>query len=111
MTAGSKGNSIDHGFCKLYNEIRKAVETARLKETKAGCVYIMIDDLSLLEIAANGSENDVLNFLHYCATLTSEVVNSTPPYFVYLILVLPYDTLSAHFLFVISGLFIDNTKP
>jgi hypothetical protein len=77
MTAGSKGNSIDHGFCELYKEIRKAVEAARLKETKEGCVYIMIDDLSILEIGANGSENDILNFLHYCATFTSEMVNNT----------------------------------
>ncbi|OIW01332.1 hypothetical protein TanjilG_10493 [Lupinus angustifolius] len=33
---------------------------------------IMIDDISLLEVAANGSSNAVLDFLHYCHTLTSE---------------------------------------
>ncbi|KAJ1694768.1 hypothetical protein LUZ63_011466 [Rhynchospora breviuscula] len=73
FSARSKGNSVDDGFCKLYNEIRKAVEAARSKDTKASCVYIIIDDISLLEIAADGSENDVLNFLHYCSTLTSEM--------------------------------------
>lgn len=89
MTAGCKGNSIDHGFCKLYNEIRKAVEAARSKETKAGCVFIMIDDLSLLEIAGDGSGNDVLDFVHYCATFTSEMVNSMAlhQYFIYLMLI------------------------
>ncbi|KAF3335579.1 elongator complex protein 6 [Carex littledalei] len=73
FSAGCKGNSIDHGFCKLYNEIRKAVEAARSKEIKAGCVFIMIDDLSLLEIAGDGSDNDVLDFVHYCATFTSKM--------------------------------------
>ncbi|PNX97236.1 elongator complex protein 6-like [Trifolium pratense] len=32
----------------------------------------MIDDISFLQVAANGSSNDVLDFLHYCYTLTSE---------------------------------------
>ncbi|XP_057422522.1 elongator complex protein 6-like [Lotus japonicus] len=32
----------------------------------------MIDDICFLEFAANGSSNDVLDFLHYCQTLTSE---------------------------------------
>ncbi|XP_021901510.1 elongator complex protein 6 [Carica papaya] len=32
----------------------------------------MIDDVSLMEVAANGCSNHVLDFLHYCHTLTSE---------------------------------------
>ncbi|KAL2319138.1 hypothetical protein Fmac_033014 [Flemingia macrophylla] len=35
-------------------------------------IYIIIDDISFLEVAANGSSSDVLNLLHYCHTLTSE---------------------------------------
>nr|CAD1841968.1 unnamed protein product [Ananas comosus var. bracteatus] len=31
----------------------------------------MIDDFSFLEIAAHGSMDDVLDFLHYCVSLTS----------------------------------------
>lgn len=34
----------------------------------------MIDDISLLEIAARGSADDVLDFMHYCVALTSELV-------------------------------------
>jgi hypothetical protein len=40
----------------------------------AGRFTVMIDDVSLLEVAANGSADDVLDFLHYCVTLTSEMV-------------------------------------
>uniref|UniRef100_A0A5B7BFV1 Putative elongator complex protein 6 n=1 Tax=Davidia involucrata TaxID=16924 RepID=A0A5B7BFV1_DAVIN len=32
----------------------------------------MIDDISLMEVAANGSSNHVLDFLHYCYTLTAQ---------------------------------------
>ncbi|KAJ3682787.1 hypothetical protein LUZ60_013014 [Juncus effusus] len=71
FSATSKGNSTNQGLVNLYTDIRKAVEASRLKNN--GCVYIMIDDLSLLEIASNGSQNDILDFLHYCTTLTSEM--------------------------------------
>ncbi|KAG8056286.1 hypothetical protein GUJ93_ZPchr0002g25798 [Zizania palustris] len=41
-----------------------------------GQFTIMIDDVSLLEVEAHGSVNDVLDFLHYCVTLTSDMVGS-----------------------------------
>lgn len=50
------------------------VEANRTREN-VGKFTIVIDDISLLEVAAHGSVNDVLDFLHYCATLTSEMVN------------------------------------
>ena len=40
----------------------------------AGPFTIMIDDVSLLEVAAHGSVDNVLDFLYYCVTLTSEMV-------------------------------------
>lgn len=42
---------------------------------KKNCVSIMIDDMSLMEVAANGCSDHVLDFLHYCHTLTSEFVS------------------------------------
>jgi hypothetical protein len=40
----------------------------------AGQFTIVIDDVSLLEVAAHGSIDNVLDFLHYSVTLTSEMV-------------------------------------
>lgn len=37
----------------------------------------MIDDISLMEVAANGSPHHVLDFLHYCHTLISEFVRQS----------------------------------
>lgn len=36
----------------------------------------MIDDVSLMDVAARGSTNLVLDFLHYCHTLVSEFVSN-----------------------------------
>lgn len=56
----------------LYCKIQRAVH-ALIQENKKH-ITIVIDDISLLEVAANGSSNHVLDFLHYCHTLLSEVV-------------------------------------
>ncbi|XP_022987638.1 elongator complex protein 6 isoform X1 [Cucurbita maxima] len=58
----------------LYCKIQRAV-SALIQENKRH-VTIVIDDIPLLEVAANGSSNHVLDFLHYCHTLTSEIGGS-----------------------------------
>ncbi|THG23291.1 hypothetical protein TEA_020256 [Camellia sinensis var. sinensis] len=52
-------------------EPQKAVEVSVLTGGTRS-ITIMIDDISLMEVAANGSSNHVLDFLHYCQTLTTE---------------------------------------
>ncbi|GJN08224.1 hypothetical protein PR202_ga26120 [Eleusine coracana subsp. coracana] len=69
---GAKEASITDSFVRLYSQIQRVVETNWTGEN-AGKFIIMIDDISLLEVAAHGSVNDVLDFLHYCVTLTSEM--------------------------------------
>uniref|UniRef100_A0A162A7N8 Elongator complex protein 6 n=1 Tax=Daucus carota subsp. sativus TaxID=79200 RepID=A0A162A7N8_DAUCS len=59
------------GLHALYHKIHKAVEMASLSESNKHIV-IMIDDISVMEIAANGCTDDVLDFLHYCHTLTTQ---------------------------------------
>ena len=63
---------IEDGLMGFYSKIQNAVQTSYLRDNVN--VTIMIDDISLLEIAARGSGDDVLDFLHYCVTLTSELV-------------------------------------
>lgn len=65
-------NVIENGLAELYAKIQRTVEVSSFKEQGKGCITIMIDDLSLLEIAAHGSGDHVLDFLRYCITLTSE---------------------------------------
>ncbi|XP_038980178.1 elongator complex protein 6 isoform X2 [Phoenix dactylifera] len=67
------GNDIESGFVGLYSKIQRAIEARRSKEYSRGCITIMIDDLSLLEIAACGSIDCVLDFLYYCISLTAEL--------------------------------------
>lgn len=69
---GREGNIAD-SFVRLYHEIQRLVEANRTGEN-AGQFTIFIDDASLLEVVTRGSVNDVLDFLHYCFTLTSEMV-------------------------------------
>ncbi|CAL5363547.1 unnamed protein product [Camellia sinensis] len=59
------------GLLDLYGKIQKAVEVSVLTGGTRR-ITIMIDDISLMEVAANGSSNHVLDFLHYCQTLTTE---------------------------------------
>ncbi|KAM7264574.1 hypothetical protein ACFE04_002257 [Oxalis oulophora] len=54
----------------LYVKLHKTISD--LPPEKRSAVTIIIDDLSLMEVAANGSTDNVLNFIHYCHTLTSE---------------------------------------
>ncbi|CAL4922120.1 unnamed protein product [Urochloa decumbens] len=69
---GARDGAIADSFVQLYSEIQRVVEATRAGEN-AGHFTIMIDDISLLEVAAHGSADDVLDFLHYCVTLTSEM--------------------------------------
>ncbi|XP_010313775.1 elongator complex protein 6 [Solanum lycopersicum] len=59
------------GLLALYGEIEKAVEIYSSLEGSR-TITIMIDDVSLIEVAANGSSNHVLDFLHYCYTLKAK---------------------------------------
>ncbi|XP_027336618.1 elongator complex protein 6 isoform X2 [Abrus precatorius] len=63
------GKSDHDGLDSVFEKIERLI-TALHQDKKF--VSIMIDDVSILEVAANGSSNDVLDFLHYCHTLTSE---------------------------------------
>ncbi|WOL06895.1 elongator complex protein 6 isoform X1 [Canna indica] len=72
--AGQTGqNALEVGFIGLYNKILRSVEASSLRDDKGGWISIIIDDVSLLEIAAHGSVSHVLDFLQYCTTLTSEL--------------------------------------
>ncbi|CAA6654828.1 unnamed protein product [Spirodela intermedia] len=66
-------NDNEAGFIDLYGGIQRTVESCRSPERRVATVTILIDDISLLEIAAGGSADHVLDFLHYCVTLTSEM--------------------------------------
>ncbi|KAF8397607.1 hypothetical protein HHK36_016527 [Tetracentron sinense] len=73
---GDEKHNIEGGLVELYGKIQKTVEVSALSEDSRNCITIMIDDISLMEVAANGSSNHVLDFLHYCYTLTSELGGS-----------------------------------
>ncbi|KAI3734798.1 hypothetical protein L6452_14277 [Arctium lappa] len=62
-------DGVEGGIIALYGNIQKAVEVVSSLNKN---VTIMIDDISLLEVAANGSTKDVLDFMHYCHTLTTQ---------------------------------------
>ncbi|XP_015578367.1 elongator complex protein 6 isoform X1 [Ricinus communis] len=66
----NEGNSNKAGFITLFGEIQKVI--CALPENYKNHVTIMIDDVSLMEVAAYGSSDRVLDFLHYCHTLTSD---------------------------------------
>lgn len=68
----SNKDSVQHGLIELYSKIQSAVEVISSRDHSRAHISIVIDDLSILEIAAQGSTDHVLNFLHYCVTLTSE---------------------------------------
>lgn len=65
-------DAIESGFVELYTKIQRAAEACSRGSSK-GSITIIIDDLSLLEIPAHGFVDHVLDFLHYCITLTSEL--------------------------------------
>ncbi|KAG2405033.1 Elongator complex protein [Vigna angularis] len=54
----------------VWEDMQLSVVVNQKQDKKS--ISIIIDDISFLEVAANGSSDDVLNLLHYCHTLTSE---------------------------------------
>ncbi|KAM7499209.1 hypothetical protein LguiA_023623 [Lonicera macranthoides] len=68
---GDGSKTCEVGLRALFGKIQKAVEVGALAESK-GNITIMIDDISLMEVAAHGSSNHVLDFLQYCHTLTTQ---------------------------------------
>ncbi|RZC93223.1 hypothetical protein C5167_029297 [Papaver somniferum] len=50
------------------------------------CTTVMMDDSSPFEVAAKGSSTYVLDFLHYCHTLTSENISlcGNPHFFLFI---------------------------
>ncbi|TQE03781.1 hypothetical protein C1H46_010588 [Malus baccata] len=69
MDCPDEGKNSDCGLIALYGKIQKIINALAQENI---CVTIMIDDISLMEVAAKGSTNLVLDFLHYCHTLISE---------------------------------------
>lgn len=67
---GEEGKNSDGGLVALYGKIQKTISA--LPQENKNCITVMIDDISLMEVAAKGSTNLVLDFLHYCHTLVSE---------------------------------------
>ncbi|XP_021831407.1 elongator complex protein 6-like [Prunus avium] len=67
---GEEGKNSDDGLVALYGKIQKTISA--LPQENKNCITVMIDDISLMEVAAKGSTNLVLDFLHYCHTLVSE---------------------------------------
>ncbi|KAL4189427.1 hypothetical protein AMTRI_Chr08g207040 [Amborella trichopoda] len=59
------GSLVEGGLFELYGKIHKVVELNAASNGN-GNICIMIDDVSLLEIAARGFLDSVLKFLHYC---------------------------------------------
>ncbi|KMZ75455.1 Elongator complex protein 6 [Zostera marina] len=69
---GDGKNNLQNGLIRLFGQIHEAVELSCSVQNRKHFT-IMIDDLSQLEIAIHGSTNDVLDFLHYCTTINSNV--------------------------------------
>ncbi|CAI9091036.1 OLC1v1025953C1 [Oldenlandia corymbosa var. corymbosa] len=63
--------ATDDLLMTLYGKIQKAVELYSSPEGSKH-VTIMIDDISLMEVAVNGLSNHVVDFLHYCYSLTTQ---------------------------------------
>ncbi|KAL2336949.1 hypothetical protein Fmac_011395 [Flemingia macrophylla] len=64
-----EGKPDQNGLASVFEKIERVI-TALHEDKKF--ISIIIDDISFLEVAANGYSNNVLNLLHYCHTLTSE---------------------------------------
>ncbi|KAI3459014.1 hypothetical protein Pfo_015677 [Paulownia fortunei] len=58
----------------LYGQVQKAVEVYLSHEGRRH-ITVIIDDVSLMEVDANGSSNLALDFLHYCYSLTAQFVS------------------------------------
>ena len=68
------GETKEVGFWGLFSKLQTAIEVIGARGNNAGGITIMIDDISMLEIAAHGCLDQTLDFLHYCITFTSEHV-------------------------------------
>jgi len=66
-----EGKPNHDGLASVFEQIERVI-TVLHQDKKS--ISIIIDDISFLEVAANGSSDDVLNLMHYCHTLTSEYV-------------------------------------
>ncbi|KAK4430859.1 Elongator complex protein 6 [Sesamum alatum] len=66
-----RGKTSEDVFIALYGEIQKAVEVC-LSHEVGQPITVIIDDVSLMEVDANGSSNLVLDFLHYCYSLAAQ---------------------------------------
>lgn len=71
MSDGDGSDAFEGGLVDLYGKIQKVVEVS-IVNGGSRSIAIMIDDISLLEVAAKGSSNHVLDFLHYCHTLKTD---------------------------------------
>lgn len=69
---GEEENTSGGALVTLFGKIQKVISA--LPQERKNSVTIMIDDVSLMEVAARGSTNLVVDFLHYCHTLTAELV-------------------------------------
>ncbi|XP_057475454.1 elongator complex protein 6-like isoform X4 [Actinidia eriantha] len=70
---GDEAKICKGGVLELYGKIQKSVEVSLLPGGSRS-ITILIDDIFLMEVAAKGSSSHVLDFLHYCRTLTTEFV-------------------------------------
>lgn len=93
---GDQEKAIESMLLGLYGKLQKTVELCSLPETNKN-ITIMIDDVSLMEVAANGSSNRVLDFLHYCYSLTTEYVRNQFLRFSSCLFMLLVCTTEAHF--------------
>ncbi|XP_073124759.1 elongator complex protein 6 [Henckelia pumila] len=66
-----EGKMSEDLLIELYGKVHKAVEVCSTSEGLRN-ITIMIDDVSLLEIDADGSLNLALKFVHYCYSLTTQ---------------------------------------
>ncbi|KAK6929251.1 Elongator complex protein 6, partial [Dillenia turbinata] len=62
---GEEAKLCDGGLVSLYGKIQKAVEVSSSTEGNKNSVTIMIDDISLVEVAANGSSNHFVRKFAY----------------------------------------------
>jgi len=74
------GNVSKGVLIELYAKIQKLVEDISSSCGSSKRITIILDDFSLIEVAANGSLNHSLDFLRYCYTLTSEFVRLSTYY-------------------------------
>ncbi|XP_074269228.1 elongator complex protein 6 [Silene latifolia] len=69
---GSSEDTARGLLIQLYGKIQKVVEDIASSHGSSEDITIVLDDFSLIEVAAKGSFNHSLDFLRYCYTLTSE---------------------------------------